>query len=50
MLFYLAAQSEPWIVEVCIVPADKILTTMHLDKITVDIYLGADADKTAMLL
>ena len=49
-LFRLAAQSSPQFAEVCVAPTAKISATVHLGNISVDIYSGADAETTAMLL
>lgn len=49
-LLCLASQSAPQFAEVCVAPAAQISATVHLDAVSVDIYLGADAETMAMVL
>lgn len=49
-LFCLAAQSPPQFAEVCVAPAAKISGTVHLGNVSVNIYSGAGAEATSMVL
>ena len=49
-LFSLAAQSALQFTEICVAPPARILATVRMGGVSVNIHSGADAETTAMLL